>query len=132
MRRLLRRWRLLRERAYRVRRLSIAEAGDPVPCGEDVLLTRAREAMPRGYEVDAIYEYRHIDSRAAEAWMEGQIGQSGVFRYLPLLGRDCFTFARDALQRAGAPVLLWELYLQRGDGAIPRLGVRARRFRATL
>jgi hypothetical protein len=103
----------------RVRRRVIAEDAGPELDRDELLFKRVLCAMPRGYEVDAIYEFRG-DCDAARVWMENQLAQGTRFRYLPLIGRDCFTFAKEALQRAGVPVLLWQLYLHIGDGGVAR------------
>jgi hypothetical protein len=110
---------LLKNPYARVRRRVIAEEGSPEIDHDELLFQRAMLAMPRGYEVDAIYEFRG-DCDAARVWMENQLAQGTRFRYLPLIGRDCFTFAKEALQRAGVPVLLWQLYLHIGDGGVAR------------
>ena len=104
-----------------VRRRVIAD-GAAVDADDDrAILEKAIAAMPRRYDVDRVFEYRHADVEAARTWMESQFAQRGLFRYLPLVGRDCFTFAYNALQRANIPVVLWQLYFQRGDGAVARL-----------
>lgn len=104
-----------------VRRKVIAE-GAAVDTDDDrAILEKATAAMPRRYDVDRIYEYRNVDVDAARTWMDCQFAQRGLFRYLPLVGRDCFTFAYNALQRANIPVVLWQLYFQRGDGGVARL-----------
>jgi hypothetical protein len=104
-----------------VRRKVIAE-GAVVDADDDrAILEKATAAMPKRYDVDRIYEYRNVDVDDARTWMDYQFAQRGLFRYLPLVGRDCFTFAYNALQRAHIPVVLWQLYFQRGDGAIARL-----------
>jgi hypothetical protein len=114
-----RRWRLLAHATARVRQRSLDGCDGTIGC-EETLLQRACELMPRGYDVHTIHEYRGIDAAPAREWMEAQTARGGIFRYLPLMGRDCFTFAKDALQRAGAPVLLWQLYFNRADGVICR------------
>lgn len=104
-----------------VRRRVIAD-GAAVDADDDrAILEKATAAMPRRYVVDRIFEYRHADIEAARTWMDSQFAQRGLFRYLPLVGRDCFTFACNALQRANIPAVLWQLYFQRGDGAVARL-----------
>ncbi|HET6148450.1 MAG TPA: hypothetical protein VFH68_13035 [Polyangia bacterium] len=115
----LRRWKLLANATARVRQRSLAAGDGSIAC-EDELLQQACELMPRGYDVHTIHEYRGIDPEPALTWMQAQTTRGALYRYLPLMGRDCFTFAKDALQRAGAPVLLWQLYFNRADGVICR------------
>lgn len=110
---------MLANATARVRQRDLEDSDGTLGC-EDTLLRSACELMPRGYEVHAIHEYRGIDAAPARTWMEAQTKRGGLYRYLPLMGRDCFTFAKDALQRAGAPVLLWQLYFNRADGVICR------------
>jgi hypothetical protein len=104
-----------------VRRKVIAEGATVDSDDDRAILEKATAAMPKRYDVDRIYEYRNIDADAARTWMDSQFAQRGLFRYLPLVGRDCFTFAYNALQRANIPAVLWQLYFQRGDGAVARL-----------
>src|SRR5262249_18233729 len=87
---------------------------------DHAILEKATATMPKRYDVDRIYEYRNVDVDAARAWIDCQFAQRDLFRYLPLVRRDCFTFAYNALQHANIPIVLWQLYFQRGDGAVAR------------